>query len=235
MQEWAPKTAIVDLNAGNLYSVMQACRATKLNSYITADPQQVLEAEAIILPGVGSFPTAIHALKTSGMYQVLCERISKGIPLMGICLGYQLLMKESHEFGVHVGLGVFDGVVLSLRKSCPDPSIKIPNIGWREISSPEINNGVNPVDLWNGTMLEQVENNSQFYFVHSFYTEIAEVETVLARSKFHEIEYACAAQKGNVFGCQFHPERSGELGLKIYQNFRMTVLKCRNEQQLVST
>lgn len=198
--------AIVDCGVGNLRSVQKALEKLGLEARITSSPAALKEAKGIILPGVGAFAAAMQALEATGMKEALLEAVAAGKPLLGICLGMQLLFTRSHEGGLNKGLALLPGEVLPL-----PPTVKIPHMGWNQLEFSR------PHPLFAG-----VKNGSYFYFVHSYYAAPAEEETVLAYTSYGE-RFAAAVAKGNVYGVQFHPEKSSEAGLKILANFKELV------------
>jgi imidazole glycerol-phosphate synthase subunit HisH len=220
-----PRVAIVDYGLGNIFSVKQACAQVGLEGFTTAAPDDLWQADAVILPGVGAFADAMATLRKLGMESTLRDIAKAGKPTLGICLGFQLFMSESHEFGQHRGLGLFEGDVAFLQdglRAAGRPvearPLKIPNMGWSGIRRAVADGGRN--DPWAGTLLAGLEDGTEMYFVHSYFVTPARTDDRLAESRFGELTYCCALQRGNVFGCQFHPERSGELGLKVYANLR---------------
>ena len=200
-----PKAAIVDFGMGNLYSVQQACRHAGLEAAITGDPKAVAAADGVILPGVGAFADAIGALEKTGLASAIRDGVAAGKPLLGICLGMQLLMTESHEFGRHAGLGLIPGQVLPLES--PDPSYKIPQVGW---------NRVKAAASWAGTPLEGVSDGAYMYFVHSYRVVCELPEAVVATTRYGKIDFCSSLARGSVFACQYHPERSGPRGVAMY-------------------
>jgi glutamine amidotransferase len=217
-----PRVAIVDYRLGNLFSVRQACAHAGMDSVVTSRPDDLWSADAVILPGVGAFGHAMRALHDLGLDSTLVQVARSGKPTVGICLGFQLLFSESHEFGTHAGLGLIEGVVEHLRDGvadtvapAPAPRVKAPNMGWQAIR--RAGTGARN-DPWAGSLLSGLEDGTQMYFVHSFYVLPARPDSVLATTRYDALEYACAAQSGAVFGCQFHPERSGADGLHVYAN-----------------
>ncbi|MBI3011685.1 MAG: imidazole glycerol phosphate synthase subunit HisH [Candidatus Omnitrophica bacterium] len=214
MSETKPtRVAIVDYGMGNLFSVQQACAQAGLAAAVTAEPQTVLETDAVILPGVGAFGDAMAELTRRDLVVPLRDAVASGKPLLGICLGMQLLMSESHEFGRHRGLNIIEGEVVRLPVSAEEPPrrVKVPEVGW---------NPVWPVreDAWVGSLLEGIPAGACMYFVHSYYVRPVDATLILSTTTYGPITYCSSLQFGNVFGCQFHPERSGPAGLKIYRN-----------------
>ena len=209
--------AIVDYGLGNLYSVQQACRYVGMDAKITSNPLDFITADLIILPGVGAYGDAMDALKRLNLVEILREIASSGKWLVGICLGMQLLMSESHEFGVHKGLDIIPGRVISLPKqedmSIVDGvprSIKVPQVGWNQIWRGDTS--------WDASPLSGITDGEYMYFVHSYYVEPEQKRVVTSTTKFGQIEFCSSLKYNNIFACQFHPERSSIQGLKIYAN-----------------
>ena len=197
--------AIVDYGVGNLFSLKSSFAAIGVDAVVTADPEVLKSADRIILPGVGAFEDAAKKLKLSGLDRVLIDLADQGKPLMGICLGMQLLFEKSYEYGEHEGLGLIKGAVNPINDVIPS-DLKIPHIGW------------NPLIYKKSTPLFSYINNGDcVYFVHSFYAADCD-ESVVAVSEYGA-ELTAAVQNKNVFGCQFHPEKSGKVGLNILRAF----------------
>jgi len=199
------KVAIIDYGMGNLFSVKLACEKVGFDSLITNDKPEILQADALILPGVGAFGDAMNALKKMDLAETIKEFIKSGKPFLGICLGMQLLMSESEEFGMHKGLDIIKGKVVKFSNK----NEKVPQVGWNKI--------IKAKDWGNG-LLKNVLNNEYMYFVHSFYCQPVEKEIILSKTNYAKIDYCSSFQKENIFACQFHPEKSGEKGLIIYEN-----------------
>ena len=209
--------AIVDYGFGNLRSVARACEHVGMQSRITSDPEAVERADGVILPGIGAFGDAMDALRRLGLVDVL-RHVASERPLMGVCLGAQLLQQESAEFGCHEGLGILDGAVAELPRRTPSGArIKVPHVGWTAID---------PVRSWNDTMLAGVHPGDSLYFTHSFYLVPADPSIVLSTSVYGDVSFCSSYQRANVFGCQSHPERSGASGLQIYRNLKRA---CRHD------
>lgn len=194
-------TAIVDYGVGNLKSVTNAMDYLGLNTCITNDPKELELADAIILPGVGAFPDAADKLRGTGLDQVLIAQAEQK-PILGICLGMQLLFERGEEVRECKGLNLASGCVRKI-----ETSLKLPHIGWNSLSFP------NPSPLFAG-----VEEGSYVYFVHSFCGVASDPAAVIAQTDYG-VSVVAAVQNGNVYGCQFHPEKSGEVGLQILRNF----------------
>ena len=203
-----PTVAIVDYGMGNLFSVAQACRAVGLAPVISDDPRVVERAEGVILPGVGAFGDAMAVLRAKGLDRALVDYARSGRPLLGICLGMQLMMSESWEFGHHRGLELFPGRVVRFG-SDNGHRLKVPHVGWEP---------VHPAGDWQGTLLEDLPAGVHLYFVHSFHAQPAHPELELARASYGPEEFCAAVARDNVTACQFHPERSGPAGLTVYRN-----------------
>lgn len=197
-------TAILDYDAGNLKSVEKALTALGESSVITRDPEVILHADRVILPGVGSFGDAMERLNQYGLTEVIHQVVEKGIPFLGICLGLQLMFESSEESEGVAGLGLLKGKI----KKIPDyPGHKVPHMGW------------NSLNITPGSRLYQgISQGSYVYFVHSYYLE-AEEESMVAASTEYGVHIHASVEKGKVFACQFHPEKSSETGLHILKNF----------------
>lgn len=207
-----PLVAIVDYGMGNLFSVRQACRVVGLDAIITSDRNDIQNAAAVILPGVGAFGDAMQTLHRQDMIVALRDVPASGRPLLGICLGIQLLMTESHEFGLHRGLDVVPGEVVPLvPPRSEDRRAKVPHVGWNRIDEA-------PGRTWVATLLEGVTSGAHMYFVHSFCVIPAQTEVILATTSYEGTSFCSALNAGSVFACQFHPERSAEHGLRVYRS-----------------
>jgi imidazole glycerol-phosphate synthase subunit HisH len=206
-----PRVAIIDYEMCNLFSVTRACHKAGLIPVITRDPDEIDAADAVILPGVGAFGDAMKNLKQLDLIPVL-ERASRNKPFMGICLGLQLLFSSSTEFGDHTGLNLIEGVVEKFPNEMNGRKIKVPQVGWNRISfAPS-----EPV-------FAGVPNGSFFYFVHSYYVNPVNRAQVLSCTDYEGIDYCSSIKKDNVIAFQFHPEKSGVLGLKIYENWKQMI------------
>lgn len=205
-----PRVAIVDHGLGNLFSVKHACEHVGMQADITSDRQTLLAADAVILPGVGAFGDAMETLHRLDLVTVLQDIAVSPKPLVGVCLGVQLLMTESYEFGHHKGLGIIEGPVTRFDHPKEDGhELKVPQICWNRIY------GRAP---WKGTLLDGVADGEYVYFVHSYYVQPRNPDVVLSTTRYGHIDFCSSLRKGNVFACQFHPERSGAQGLRMYRN-----------------
>ena len=215
----AAGVVIVDYGMGNLFSVEHACREVGLDAVVTDDPDQVATAAGVILPGVGAMPDAMAALSAAGLDAALREVVAAGKPLWGICLGMHLLLEEGTEFGSHPGLGIIPGRVVGFDSPMHEGRrLKVPQVGWNEVRRPETA-VEGPRDPWRGTPLEGLGSGEHMYFVHSYFAEPADPEMILAVTEYGHTRFASAIRNENVFACQFHPERSGAVGLRMYANF----------------
>jgi glutamine amidotransferase len=216
------KIAVIDYGMGNLFSITRALEHLGAGAVLTSDPQVLLNAQQAILPGVGAFGQAMQELRERGLVEAIHEFVGQGKPLLGICLGMQLLMSESSEFGDHQGLGLVPGKVVRFKDPQPDgPQYKIPQIGWNQVEVPEqaTKQGVIADEYWQGSVLAGTSVGAYYYFVHS-YVCVPNQQTWIIGETFYGRERFCSVmQKENVIGCQFHPERSAETGLHIYKNF----------------
>ena len=213
--------AIIDYGLGNLYSVKHACAHAGLDGMITSSHAEILSAGAIILPGVGAYGDAMKTLHALDLVTVLHEFAGSGRPLMGICLGMQLLMSESCEFGRFRGLGLIEGMVVPFGEPREgERRLKVPQIGWNGIHRAR---PVSEREGWRGTLLADLVEGEPMYFVHSYIAQPADARVELAVSRYGDTEFCSALQSGNVMACQFHPERSGPQGLRIYQNLAAIV------------
>ena len=196
--------AVIDYDAGNMQSVVKALEYLDQEPVITADAQTIKSADKVILPGVGSFGDAMNKLNGLGLTGVIHDVISKGTPFLGICLGLQLLFESSEESPLAEGLGILKG---KIRKIPAGEYRKIPHMGWNSITYPN-----------KGRLFAGIDEGSYVYFVHSYYLEAADRSIVTASSKYN-VSIDASVEHGNVFACQFHPEKSGTVGLRILGNF----------------
>ncbi|HKR10061.1 MAG TPA: imidazole glycerol phosphate synthase subunit HisH [Gemmatimonadaceae bacterium] len=213
MPESDARVAIVDLGMGNLHNVRRACAHVGIESALTTQPADILAADAVILPGVGAMPEAMRALESTGLGDAVRRTVADGKPLLGVCLGLQLLMSRGTEFNEHDGLGIFRGSVERFpRKTADGQRLRVPHIGWAPIF---------PVssDGWQGTLLATTPVDSALYFVHSYRVIPEDNGIITAKARYAGIEFVAAVSSENVFACQFHPERSGPIGLRVYQQF----------------
>jgi glutamine amidotransferase len=198
--------AIVDYGVGNLFSLKSSLSFVGADAIVTGDRQKIQSADKILLPGVGAFGDAAEKLRTLGLDEVVCEEAERGKPLLGICLGMQLLFDKGYEYGEHRGLGLIRGSVRSMEGVVP-PQYKIPHIGWNAL---HFKGEKSPI-------FKYVDEGECVYFVHSFYG--ADCEDAIIATAEYGAEITAAVQRENIFGCQFHPEKSGRVGLDILRAF----------------
>ena len=198
--------AIVDYGVGNLYSLHSSFKFIGADVVVTSDPEVISSADKILLPGVGAFEDAAEKLRRSGLDKVICEEAKNGKPLLGICLGMQMLFERSFEFGEHKGLGLIEGSVRPISDVIPK-ELKIPHIGWNPLILKKEQNGI----------FKYIKDGDCVYFVHSYYAAECE-ESVIADTEYGA-PLTAAVARGNVYGMQFHPEKSGEVGLNILRAF----------------
>ncbi len=196
--------AILDYDAGNIKSVEKAVQLLGQEVTITRDRREVLNADKVILPGVGAFGDAMGKIRQYGLYEVIHEVVEQGTPFLGICLGLQLLFERSEESPGVEGLGILKGEILRIPET---PGLKIPHMGWNSL---EFRN--------NGRLFENLPEESYVYFVHSYYLRAADEKIVTAVTEYGTQIHA-SVEQGNVFACQFHPEKSSDTGLQILKNF----------------
>lgn len=204
------KVVIVDYQMSNLFSVVRAIEQIGFNPIVSSSPEEIAVADALILPGVGAFKAAMENLEKLALIVPIKAFIESGKPFMGVCLGLQLLFETSDEFGQHKGLGVIKGAVKRFEPS-EEGNEKIPQINWNTIESKS--------NTWKNTPLMHLTEKAFMYFVHSYYVVPTEQEVVLSSTPYCGIEYCSSIKQNNIFATQFHPEKSGELGLKIYKNW----------------
>lgn len=203
--------AVIDYGVGNLFSLCSSLERIGADARVTSDPAEIRRAEKLILPGVGAFADAAAKLRASGLDEIIREQAANGKEIMGICLGMQLLFEKSYEFGAHTGLGLLKGSVIPMEGTIPE-GLKIPHIGWNALTL-----------CSQSKLLRYIQEGDCVYFVHSFYVDPG-AESVVATAEYGN-QVTAAVQKDNVMGCQFHPEKSGEVGLKILRAF------CEGEGQ----
>ena len=197
---------IVDYGVGNLFSLVSSLRSLGLAAEVTGDTGRLRAADQIILPGVGAFGDARRKLDDTGLVPVLQEEAEKK-PLLGICLGMQLLFDKSFEYGEHPGLGLVPGQVVDLHQDLTDKTLKVPHMGWNSLQI-----------LRDDPLFRYVRDGEYVYYVHSFYARDC-VESTLATSQYGNVAVTGVVRRGNVYGTQFHPEKSGDTGLRLLRAF----------------
>jgi len=206
--------AIVDYGVGNLLSVQRAFHYLNIDAFLTDDPNLIRRAGKVVIPGVGAFPSAMKFLNQYGIADELKSLVQKNSPILGICLGMQMLFERSEEYGVTEGLGIIKGSIESMRRSIPTSTgVKIPQIGWHPLRQKR---GINSKD---SLVLKEFNFNSEVYFVHSYMSRPVEASVIKSYYALGEVEVPAIVELGNTIGCQFHPEKSGPVGLKILKQF----------------
>ena len=207
------KIAIIDYEAGNLYSVQHACNFVGAESKITSDVREIMAADGVILPGVGAFGEAMDNLRKKGLIDPIRDFVKSGKPFMGVCLGLQLLFTQSEEFGLHQGLNLIEGEVKRFPNKNPKgKAVRVPQIGWNQIKSQDKNR-------WKKSPFKNLADNEFMYFVHSFFVTPKDKKDILSTSNYEGIEYCSSILRDNLFATQFHPEKSAQEGIKIYKNW----------------
>ena len=197
--------AVIDYGVGNLFSLCSSLERIGAHAVVTADPAVLAKADKLILPGVGAFADAADKLRASGLDKVILEQVAAGKEIMGICLGMQMLFEKSYEFGEHTGLGLLKGSVIPMEGTIPT-DLKIPHIGWNALHFTK-----------KSKLLRYIREEDCVYFVHSYYAVDCE-DSLIATAEYGK-ELTAAVEKGNIMGCQFHPEKSGAVGLNILRAF----------------
>jgi glutamine amidotransferase len=195
--------AIIDYGVGNLRSVEKALEAVGASAVVTGDVGTIREAERLVLPGVGAFGECSRRLREAGLDRLVLEAAEQGKPILGLCVGLQLMFDEGHEFGVHPGLGLMRGRVVRFAEGGP----RVPQIGWNQVE-----------DVKSHSLTRGIDEGSYFYFVHSYYIEADDPDDVVARTDYG-IRYPSVCARGSICGVQFHPEKSQTAGLRLLANF----------------
>jgi glutamine amidotransferase len=210
----APEVTVIDYGVGNMLSVERGFQHCGAKVTLTADTEQILAAKRVVLPGVGAFSNAMQALERLGLVAVIRELAHRQTPLLGICLGMQLLLDESEEFGVTAGLGLIPGRVIPVpSKALSGDAQKIPHIGWIALQPSGASSG------WDGTLLQDNRPGEATYFVHSYMAAPSNPAHRIAECVYGGHLIPAAIRRDQITGCQFHPEKSGEVGLKILRRF----------------
>ena len=199
----AASICIIDYGMGNLRSVEKAVAAIGGSPEISRDPDIVRQSRGLILPGVGAFGDGMAVLRRKGLDEAILKAVREGTPLLGLCLGLQMLFDESEEFGKHAGLGLIPGKVLRIQ----EPDLCVPHVGWNQVELIKAD-----------PLLENIQEGSYFYFVHSYYADPENAEDALAWTEYGR-RFCSIARRGNVWGAQFHPEKSQEAGKQLLRNF----------------
>jgi len=204
---------VIDYGMGNLKSIQRGLEKVGATVKLSSDPEVVSKADRLVLPGVGAFEAGMHGLKKYGLVDAIYRFVGTGNPLLGICLGMQMFLDKSEEYGDHQGLGLIHGIVKKIPKSDQeDFKRKIPHIGWAALH-------YSTNEKWQDSCLEEVKDGESFYFVHSYMVVPDKKEHILAECKDESLTVTAAVKKDNITGLQFHPEKSGEIGLKVLKSF----------------
>ncbi len=207
------KVVIIDYQLGNLFSVKQACDTVGMNALISSNSEDVLNADALILPGVGAFIEAMNNLKKFGLDVAIQNKVTRGTPIFGICLGQQLLFTESEEFGAGKGLDLISGIIKRFPEAIIERKVKVPHIAWNTVF--KLN------QEWDNSALIDLNNNDFMYFIHSYYVKPSDDDCVLTLTNYDGIEFCSSILKNNIFATQFHPEKSADKGISIYKNWAL--------------
>lgn len=206
------KIAIIDYQLSNLFSVKHALDYLGIESEITSSNETISKSDAAIIPGVGAFGDAMNNLKKNNLIEVIKNHVKLKKPFMGVCLGMQLLFSESEEFGKHQGLGFFKGKVKKFEGN--KKLIKVPQIGWNQILKPR-----KTKNLWYNSPIKNITPGEFMYFVHSYFVLPEDQNIILTETVYEDIKYCSAVIKDSIFATQFHPEKSGKEGIKIYKEW----------------
>ena len=207
------KVVIIDYQLGNLFSVKQACDAVGINAEISSNREDILNADALILPGVGAFIEAMNNFKKFSLDTAIQNKVNGGTPIFGICLGQQLLFTESEEFGAGKGLNLISGIIKRFPETFEERKVKVPHIAWNTIF--KLN------QEWNKTALSDLNNNDFMYFIHSYYVKPSDDACILTQTNYDGFEFCSSILKNNIFATQFHPEKSADKGISIYKNWAL--------------
>ncbi len=207
------KITLLDYGVGNLYSVTRAFQHLGAQVILSHDPDEIFSSEALVLPGVGAFAVGMAGLEKYGLVEVIRAYARTGRPLLGICLGMQMLFTKSFEFGEHSGLDLIEGDIVPITSLSKNPEhLKVPHIGWSSLKTSR-------PSAWDASILKSVERGESCYFVHSFGAVPRNPEHRLADAEYEDCTISAVVAKENIYGCQFHPEKSGATGLKIIEGF----------------
>ncbi len=204
------KISIVDYGVGNLYSLLKAFKCFTDNAKVTEEAEELKNSDAIILPGVGSFAAGMRGLQVRKLVDPVKEFADSGKPILGICLGAQIMLTKGYEFGEFDGLNLIAGKIVRFPKL--PQGIKLPHIGWNKIYPQKKRS-------WKKTILEATQEDSSVYFIHSYILEPSDKEDIMSLATYGNYEFCSAIKRGNIYGCQFHPEKSGQVGLTIIKKF----------------
>jgi glutamine amidotransferase len=206
------KIVILDYNMGNMFSVKNAFLSFGAETNISSDKEDVMNSDALIIPGVGAFGEAMENLKRMGLIAPILEYYNSGRPIMGICLGLQLLFEGSEEFGYNKGLGIIKGTVNKFNRT-EGSRLKIPHMGWNKIHNSRTDK------IWKDSPLKHVQGDGFMYFVHSYFVKPDDEGILLSTTEYSGTTFCSSIVTDNVFACQFHPEKSGHVGINIFKNW----------------
>ena len=206
------EVVIVDYGCGNIQSLERALKKVGVSCEYTSNPKIIKQAQKVMLPGVGSYSTGMDSLEKMNLLEVIKDYVSTGKPLLGICLGMQLLLDYSEEFGRHNGLGIVNG---SVTRFMPNDNSKVPHTGWNSIEIPCGNDSKS----WNDQILTNINPGKDYYFVHSYMVKTNKQSNTLAETSYGGNSFSSIIRNNNVYGCQFHPEKSGQIGSQFLENF----------------
>ena len=204
------KISVIDYGIGNIKSICSALEKRNTEIHLTDDKSEIMSSDGLILPGVGAFAHGMEKLISKKLDLIIKEFVSTGKPLLGICLGMQMLFDKSMEFGETDGLGLIPGEVLRLKSNKKEPE-KLPHVSWCGIRLFS--------NSWNDTILHGIESGEDMYFVHSYYAEPANKDNILSVTEFSGNDYCSTVKRDNIYGCQYHPEKSAREGLRVINNF----------------
>ena len=213
MVEKRKKIVIIDYQLGNLFSVKQACDAVGMDAKLTSRKDDILNADALILPGVGAFIEAMNNLQSLDLIDAIKSKVNKGTPIFGICLGLQLLFTKSEEFGSGSGLDLIPGMIKKFPERIEDRRMKVPHISWNQVYGLK--------SSWEETPLNELKNKEFMYFIHSYYVKPDDESYLLTNTNYDGLEFCSSIIKNNIFATQFHPEKSADKGISIYKNWAL--------------
>ena len=214
MLEKRKKVVIIDYQLGNLFSVKQACDTVGIDAKLSSSKEDILNADALVLPGVGAFIEAMNNLQILDLIEAIKNKVNNGTPIFGICLGLQLLFSKSEEFGSGSGLDLIPGIIKKFPDHIKDRKIKVPHITWNQVY--KFNN------YWQETALKELKDFEFMYFIHSYYVKPDNDSCILTNTNYDGIEFCSSVIKDNIFATQFHPEKSADKGISIYKNWALT-------------
>jgi glutamine amidotransferase len=213
MKKGKKNVVIIDYQLGNLFSVKQACNFIGISAIVSSNKNDILAADALILPGVGAFIQAMANLKKLDLCDAIKQKVHEGTPIFGICLGLQLLFTKSEEFGDGNGLDLISGTVKKFPNKLKNRDIKVPHIMWNQIYTQN--------KPWKESPLKDLNNFDFMYFIHSYYVEPTNSNCILTTTNYDEIEFCSSVIQNNIFATQFHPEKSSNKGITIYENWAL--------------